>query len=218
AARCENALKVGGDYYDFIPILDTQRWGLVVGDVMGKGVPAGLIMMMTRSTLRSEVLRQGPPGEILSHLNRVMYPDLETSNRFVTLFYAEYEPSTRRLSYTNAAHPRPLFWRAKTREFFSLDLAGTLIGLTPDTVYTQDTLYLELGDVLVCYTDGFTEAAQRGGPQERFGEEKWTQQVHFACAQYETPAQILNYLYAQIHDFCDGPIDDDMTMIVLKAR
>jgi len=215
AARCENASKVGGDYYDFIPILDTGRWGLVLGDVMGKGVPAGLIMMMTRSTLRSEALREEAPDQILTHLNRVMYADLEKSSRFVTLFYAEYDPSTHRLTYTNAAHPRPLWWRARTAEFCSLELAGTLIGLNPDTPYLQATLDFEPGDILVCYTDGFTEAM---GSKERFGDENWTEQVHHACSQFTTPEEILDYLYAQIHEFCGGPSGDDMTMMVLQAQ
>ncbi len=218
AARCENALKVGGDYYDFIPILNTERWGLVLGDVMGKGVPAGLLMMMTRGTLRSEVLRQEPPAQILDHLNRVMFTDLENSNRFVTLFYAEYEPSTHRLSYSNAAHPRPIYWRAKTQELTTLEAAGTLIGLNADTTYPQETVYLESGDVVVCYTDGFTEAANGDG---RYGEDKWTEQVAWAAQHYATPEAIIDYLYAQIRAFRGSRVRDqtvdDMTIMVLKA-
>ncbi|WP_218082572.1 PP2C family protein-serine/threonine phosphatase [Anthocerotibacter panamensis] len=216
AARCENASKVGGDYYDFIPILHTERWGLVLGDVMGKGVPAGLLMMMTRGTLRSEVLREEPPDQILTHLNRVMYQDLENSNRFVTLFYAEYEPSSRRLSFCNAAHPRPLYWQARTGKFYPLEEAGTLIGLNPDTTYTQETMYLEEGDVLVCYTDGFPEAANY--ENKRYGEEHWSRDVEWAAAHHDTPEQILDYLFHKVHEFCGDTPTDDMTMMVLKAR
>jgi len=217
AARCENAAssKVGGDYYDFIPMPDAQRWGLVLGDVMGKGVPAGLLMMMTRGTLRSEVFRQESPDQILNHLNRVMYPDLENSNRFVTLFYAEYEPATRRLCFSNAAHPRPYYWQQATGTFRALEAAGTLIGLNLDTTYPEETIYLAPGDVLVCYTDGFTEAlSQRDG---RYGEENWAKQVRWAATHCETPEQILTHLYQEIHRFCGGNSSDDMTMMVLKA-
>ncbi len=216
AARCENASKVGGDYYDFIEILDTPRWGLALGDVMGKGVPAGLIMMMTRGMLRSEVLRQEPPAQILTHLNRVMFADLENSKRFVTLFYAEYNPETRQLIYSNAAHPRPFYWQADSQKFYPLDLAGTLIGLAGDTVYPQDTIYLQPGDVVVCYTDGFTEAANQYN--RRYGEELLAEQVQWACSCLSTPNEILEYLYGQIHEFCGGRSGDDMTMMVIKAN
>ncbi len=97
AAQCETAGRVGGDYYDFIPANYDQlgrsgeggshgRWSIVIGDVMGKGVPAGLIMTMTRGMLRAEVLNGHSPRKILQHLNRVMYADLDNSRRFVTLF------------------------------------------------------------------------------------------------------------------------------------
>ncbi|MGF1535289.1 MAG: PP2C family protein-serine/threonine phosphatase, partial [Elainellaceae cyanobacterium] len=122
AARCQTASRVGGDYYDFIPAnydqewsqnpndLACRRWSITIGDVMGKGVPAGLIMTMLRGMLREEVLNQHSPARILQHLNHVMYTDLENSNRFVTLFYSEYDPQTRLLSYSNAAHNPPLLW------------------------------------------------------------------------------------------------------------
>lgn len=115
AAKCQTANRVGGDYYDFIPsnfdkrgdylsVYTDERWSIVIGDVMGKGVPAGLIMTMTRGMLRAEVLNRHSPSLILGHLNQVMYADLENSSRFVTLFYSEYDPATRMLSYSNAAH------------------------------------------------------------------------------------------------------------------
>ena len=107
AAECRTANRIGGDYYDFIPtnydqlrqkdeaIADPKSisvpWSIVIGDVMGKGVPAGLIMTMTRGMLRAEILNRNSPAKILEHLNRVMYADLENSHRFVTLFYSEYD-------------------------------------------------------------------------------------------------------------------------------
>lgn len=129
AARCKPANRVGGDYYDFIPTkhnqfqlnskdiisLETGRWGFVIGDVMGKGVPAGLIMTMMRGMLRGEVLHGNSPAAILQNLNQVMYADLENSHRFVTLFYSEYDPQNRILSYSNAAHNPPLWWHAATK-------------------------------------------------------------------------------------------------------
>ncbi|MBW4699023.1 MAG: SpoIIE family protein phosphatase [Aphanocapsa lilacina HA4352-LM1] len=217
AARCQSADKVGGDYYDFIPITNTNRWGIVIGDVMGKGVPAGLLMTMTRGMLRAEVLRQDPPALILQHLNHVMFTDLENSNRFVTLFYSEYDPNTRTLHYSNAAHIPPIYWNASAGETYLLDNPGMLIGLDPESHYQQSSLQLHPGDAVIYYTDGFTEAADRNN--NRFGEQGLNQAVRWAVTHYESPEQILEYLYEQLRQFCpSGRCGDDMTLIVLKAQ
>lgn len=119
AARCRPAFQVGGDYYDFIPTRpqllgrrrEQGRWALVVGDVMGKGVPAGLLMTLLRGMLRAEVLSGHPPDRILHDLNQLAQEDLAQSHRFVTLFYSDYDPRTRLLRFANAAHNPPLIWR-----------------------------------------------------------------------------------------------------------
>ena len=181
AARCKTASRVGGDYYDFIPTSCTQvlsdpnskkecnRWGLVIGDVMGKGVPAGLIMTMTRGMLRAEVLNGHSPARILQHLNQAMYADLENSRRFVTLFYSDYDPQSRLLSYSNAAHNPPLLWQAATHSIKRLDTLGMLIGLDADSKYEDAQVQLYPGDTVIYYTDGFTDAANQNG--DRFDED-----------------------------------------------
>jgi sigma-B regulation protein RsbU (phosphoserine phosphatase) len=230
AARCKTANRVGGDYYDFIPAsydqlrsrkdgsYETGRWSLAIGDVMGKGVPAGLIMTMTRGMLRAEVLNGHSPGRILQHLNRVMYADLENSNRFVTLFYSEYDPKTQILSYSNAAHNPPLLWQAATKTIKRLDTYGMLIGLDADTHYQDAQVQLYPGDILIYYTDGFTDAANQSG--ERFDEENLTQAFLWACQHCSDPQAILDYLFQQVQDFT-GRVDrnsDDMTLIVMQVK
>ena len=104
AARCRPAFQVGGDYYDFIPTRpeligrrrERGRWAFVMGDVMGKGVPAGLLMTMLRGMLRAEVLSGLPPDRILYDLNQLALEDLSQSHRFVTLFYSDFDPRTKR--------------------------------------------------------------------------------------------------------------------------
>ena len=99
AACCRPAFKVGGDYYDFMPTRPDLsataksggRWAFVIGDVMGKGVPAGLLMTMLRGMLRAEVLTGLPPDSILHDLNQLALEDLTQSHRFVTLFYSDYD-------------------------------------------------------------------------------------------------------------------------------
>ncbi len=224
AARCKTASRVGGDYYDFIPagslgqtVDKSGRWGVTIGDVMGKGVPAGLIMTMTRGMLRAEVLNGHSPAKILQHLNRVMYADLENSNRFVTLFYSEYDPKTRILSYSNAAHNPPFVWRSATDTIGRLDTLGMLIGLDANTSYQDCQIQLFPGDLIIYYTDGFTEAANPMGVQ--FDEENLIQSFRWAALHYSDPQEILTYLFDQVQEFVGigNPNTDDMTLVVLRV-
>jgi sigma-B regulation protein RsbU (phosphoserine phosphatase) len=230
AARCQTASRVGGDYYDFIPANYDQirprksgrnesgRWSLTIGDVMGKGVPAGLIMTMLRGMLRAEVLNGHSPAQILQHLNHVMYSDLENSNRFVTLFYSEYDVATQMLSYSNAAHNPPLLWQAATGLIKRLDTLGMLIGLDMDTQYHDAQVQLYPGDTLIYYTDGFTDAANQGG--DRFDEDNLTRAFEWACQNHYTPQQIQDHLFEQVQQFVGTAhrTDDDMTLIVMQIK
>ncbi len=231
AAKCQTANRVGGDYYDFIRT-DYDRtgnketaaenspvpWSIVIGDVMGKGVPAGLIMTMTRGMLRAEVLNRNSPGKILEHLNRVMYSDLENSGRFVTLFYSEYDPVTKTLSFSNAVHNPPLLWQARTQTIQQLDAWGMLIGLDRDSKYEDAKVQLDPGDTLVYYTDGFTDAVDRDG--ERFGEENLIAAVKWAVENCNSARDILDYLFNLVEDFADNndSNSDDMTLVVVKLK
>jgi sigma-B regulation protein RsbU (phosphoserine phosphatase) len=230
AARCKPANRVGGDYYDFIPTnqnqiqldpdtgLETGPLGLVIGDVMGKGVPAGLIMTMMRGMLRGEVLHGNSPSRILQNLNRVMYADLENSHRFVTLFYSEYNPLTRILSYSNAAHNPPLWWHAATKTVTRLDTLGMLIGLDANSQYEDAQAQLEPGDIVIYYTDGLTDAAAAGG--DRFDEENFVACFSAACRYCYGPEEIVEYLFDQVQQFIgdEKQNTDDMTLVVLQIE
>lgn len=230
AALCKTANRVGSDYYDFIPAnydqirakkggrVESERWSLAIGDVMGKGVPAGLIMTMLRGMLRAEVLNAHSPARILQHLNQVMYADLENSNRFVTLFYSEYDARTRTLSYSNAAHNPPLLWQAATGTIKRLDTLGMLIGLDMDTAYHEAQVQLQPGDTIIYYTDGLTDAANQQG--ERFDEYNLERHFQWACQHCHSPQEILDYLFNQVRQFVglDRPNADDMTLIVMRVK
>ncbi len=233
AAACRTANRVGGDYYDFIPANydqpqnpseaenktgSTVPWSIVIGDVMGKGVPAGLIMTMTRGMLRAEVLNHHSPAKILEHLNRVMYEDLESSHRFVTLFYSQYDPKTRCLSYSNAAHNPPLWWQAKTNTIHRLDTLGMLVGLDTDSQYEEASIQLDEGDTILYYTDGFTDAVNAKG--QRFEEENLIQSFRNAAAQEYTPEDIVQYLFDNVQAFIGQKKHsiDDMTLVVMQVK
>lgn len=230
AAECRTANKVGGDYYDFIPTnydrISSQDvtgsssvpWSIVIGDVMGKGVPAGLIMTMTRGMLRGEILNRKSPAQILEHLNRVMYADLENSHRFVTLFYSEYDPETGILSYSNAAHNPPLWWEAATGSIQKLDTWGMLVGLDGDSSYEDAQVKLSCGDIIIYYTDGFTDAVNQDG--ERFDEDNLYPAFQWACEHCDSPQSILDYLFERVQQFIGSSnrSGDDMTLVVMQVQ
>lgn len=226
AARCRPAFQVGGDYYDFIPTRpqlqgqrrEQARWALVMGDVMGKGVPAGLLMTLLRGMLRAEVLSGHSPERILHDLNQLAQEDLAHSHRFVTLFYSDYDPKTRRLRFANAAHNPPLIWRRRRNQVDRLDAPGLLIGLQSEADYGIEQVVLESGDVVLYYTDGVTEATGFSG--ERFDEERLMRQLQTACHAGLGAQGILDQLFARLDRFvgAERQLEDDASMVVLKVR
>ena len=226
AALCRPAFEVGGDYYDFIPMhpqwigrrREQGRWALVIGDVMGKGIPAGLLMTLLRGMLRAEVLSGLPPDRILHDLNALAQEDLAHSHRFVTLFYSDFDPCTRRLRYANAAHNPPLIWHRQGGRIERLDAPGLLIGLQSEADYGCEERLLEPGDVLLYYTDGVTEAVGITG--ERFDEDRLIQAFQTACRSGSTAQMILDQLFARLDRFVgpDRTLEDDASMVVLKVR
>ena len=225
AARCRSAFEVGGDYYDFIPTQPqgsgpapaAARWALVIGDVMGKGVPAGLLMALLRGLLRAEVLSGHAPDRILHDLNQLAQEDLAHSHRFMTLFYSDFDPRTRLLRYANAGHHPPLIWRRGTGQVERLDVPGVVIGLQPGADYDTGQTLLEPGDVLLYFTDGVTEALGFRG--ERFEEHRLINQFQTACHGDLGAQEILDLLFARLDRFvgADRQLDDDASLVVLKV-
>jgi phosphoserine phosphatase RsbU/P len=135
----------------------------------------------------------------------------------VTLFYSEYDPTTRVLSYSNAAHNPPLLWRSTSPALMALDTPGMLIGLDPETTYGESQIQLESGDVLMYYTDGLTDASNQNG--ERFDEENLQAAFIEACRQYQHSQEIIDNVFSKIQTFAGDKQDqsDDMTAVVLRV-
>jgi len=227
AACCRPAFQVGGDYYDFMPtrpdLSDTAksngRWALVIGDVMGKGVPAGLLMTMLRGMLRAEVLSGLPPDCILHDLNQLALEDLSQSHRFITLFYSDFDARSRKLRFANAAHNPPLLWSAKSKSINRLDAPGLLIGLQGEAEYGCGEIILQPGDVLLYYTDGVTEAPGITG--ERFEENRLITFLDKFAREGLGAQQILEKLFERLDGFVgigDHHLEDDASMVVLKVN
>lgn len=210
AGACRPALGVGGDYYDVIDLGD-GRVGLAVGDVSGKGISAALLMASLRASLRGVTL-DGPRdfAKLMHKVNRLVY-EASASNRYATFFFASYDPATRRLDCVNAGHNPPVLLRGE--ETIRLEADGPVVGLLPFAPYTEQTLMLEPGDLLLLYTDGISEAMTR--EDEEWGEERMIQAAR--SSRHKTANQVLEDLFSAADAFTAGaPQHDDMTMLILK--
>ena len=226
AAHCRPALQLGGDYYDFMSLKtnisekrkEKARWALVIGDVMGKGIPAGLIMTMLRGMLRAEVLTGLPPDRILHDLNQLAINDLDQSHRFVTLFYSDYDPRTRKLRFSNAAHNPPLLWKNSDQKIIKLDAEGFVLGLQQNAEYNCCEIKLSEKDLVLFYTDGVIDTSNSLG--ERFDETRLIKILTKLCKQSYTSQEILNKLFKKLDDFTgqNRNLEDDASMIVFQLR
>ena len=226
AAHCRPALQLGGDYYDFMSIKPNTeerikqkgRWALVIGDVMGKGIPAGLLMTMLRGMLRAEVLTGLPPDRILHDLNQLAMYDLDQSHRFVTLFYSDYDPRTKKLRYANAAHNPPLMWKNSQQKVIKLDAEGFVLGLQKDADYKCGEIKLNKSDVILYYTDGITETSNKLG--ERYGEHNLIVNFSNLCKKNLSSQEIVNQIFKTL-DYYSGknkPLDDDASVVIFKLE
>jgi sigma-B regulation protein RsbU (phosphoserine phosphatase) len=143
--------------------------------------------------------------------------DLSQSHRFVTLFYSDYDPPSRRLRFANAAHNPPLIWRRRSGHVDRLDAPGLLIGLQSEAEYGCGQVVLDSGDALLYYTDGVTEASGLGG--ERFDEQRLAGLFQSSCRSGLGAQGILDQLFARLDRFVgsDRHLDDDASMVVLKV-
>jgi len=226
AAHCRPALQLGGDYYDFMCLKtnisekrrEKSRWAFVIGDVMGKGIPAGLLMTMLRGMLRAEILTGLPPDRILHDLNQLAINDLDQSHRFVTLFYSYYDPRTRKLRFANAAHNPPLLWKSADQKIFKLDAKGFVLGLQKDAEYRCGEIKLNQNDLVLYYTDGVTDTSNSLG--QRFDEERLIKTLTKFCKQSYTSQEILNKIYKKLDDFTgqNRHLEDDASMVIFQLK
>ncbi len=226
AAHCRPALQLGGDYYDFMCLKanisekrkEKSRWAFVIGDVMGKGIPAGLLMTMLRGMLRAEVLTGLPPDRILHDLNQLAINDLNQSHRFVTLFYSDYDPRTKKLRFANAAHNPPLLWKSSDQKIIKLDAEGFVLGLQKDAQYHCGEIKLNKNDLVLYYTDGVIDTSNTLG--QRFDEERLIKTLTKLCKQSFTSQEILNKIFKKLDDFTglNRHLEDDASMVIFQLK
>jgi len=213
---CRPALGVGGDYYDFLELPDGYL-GIALGDVSGKGIAAALMMATLQASLRSEAMRASSDlGQMIQGVNRLVF-DASTANRYATLFYAEYEPGGRTLSYVNAGHNPPMLFRKKSDGFqvLRLEAGGTVVGLLERFPFQQASITLEAGDLLALYTDGVSEAMN---PQDEEWGEAHLKETLERCYGLSAQATV-EYTMAGADAFASGaPQHDDMTLVIMRVN
>ena len=210
-ARMHPAKIVAGDYYGFITLPQGQV-GLVIADVSGKGVAAGLLMPSIEVVLQMDAPRFPSPCDLLRSFNKVVC-QITDGSRFISLFYGKLCPQSRVLEYTNAGHNPPLLIRAGA-EPIPLDKGGLVLGLLPGADYESDKVVLRPGDVLVLYTDGTVEAENPAGEQYS------TQRLATVVSSHlqQSPRDLIDTIYDSVVEFSGTPqLADDVTLLVVKT-
>ncbi len=217
AGICLPAYEVGGDYYDFVDLGPTKL-GIAIGDVSGKGVPAAIYMTLTKGILQSHAEENISPKSVLSKVNRLMYKTIE-KNSFVSMFYAIIDLQSKRLRYSRAGHNPVILAGLRDEKQEFLTPKGVALGLDDggvfDAVLEEREYDLRSGDILVFYTDGFTEARNSAG--EEFTETRLLKSV--ADAKERNATEIIDVVVRDAKRFAgDAEQHDDMTMVVVKVH
>jgi serine phosphatase RsbU (regulator of sigma subunit) len=201
---------VAGDYYDILE-LEGGDVGLVIADVSGKGVAAGLLMPSLQVALRMAVAGGAPAREFMRDFNKFMYGIMQ-GERYISLFYARLSTSSGQLDYTNAGHNPPLLIR-KDGTVRLLDRGGLVLGVLPGGDYEQEQLMVETGDVLVLYTDGIVECENPKG--EPFSTARLVKVA--AGTRHLAAEEMVAKIFADVLSFaCADECQDDATVLVAK--
>jgi sigma-B regulation protein RsbU (phosphoserine phosphatase) len=216
---CEPARLVGGDFIDYITI-NEHKYGFVVGDVSGKGVPAALFLSMCRTLFRTICVQIESPEKVLEEFNNKIIELDPSGNMFITLLYCIFDWETGKMYFSTAGHNMPFIRLAKkSREQASFEMLPPIktmvAGMIEDISFELVEIALSRGDILVLYTDGMTEAMNDKG--EMFGEAKL---IELLNNKYHLSAkQICEETVMEVKDFQIGMEQfDDMTMFVLKLK
>ncbi len=209
----ESAREVGGDFYDVIN-LEGGRIGLTIADVSGKGVPAALFMMSSRTLMKGAAIGMPEPGNVLEEVNNLLEADNEAA-MFVTLFYAVLDPETGTLLYANGGHNPPLVVHPGGASNVLPMTGGMALGVMSGFSYRQDAATLQPGDIAILYTDGVTEAMN--ARDEEFGLDRL--QAVFAERQPTSAEEVSQAVFEAVHEFAGAtPQSDDITcLIVVRA-
>ncbi len=211
AGRIQPARMVGGDAFSFYP-LASGRLAVAIADVSGKGVPAALLMSGVQASLRAFCDGHWAIPDAMRHLNHSVVRSAQ-AGKFITLFYAEVDPQSACVRYSNAGHNYPLL-RRTDGSLEPLKTGGMPLGLFEDTAFAEGQTAFAPGDSLLLFSDGVSEALD--AERHEFGEER-LERIWREIGD-RPPTEVLDRLLAELADY-RGPADqsDDVTMVVVGA-
>ncbi len=224
AMRYEPSSDLGGDFYDVFDL--SGNLALAIGDVVGKGIAAALLMSAVRATLRAHVQDLYHIDEVMARVNKALCRDTLQSE-FATVFYGVLEPSTMRLTYVSAGHDPPMLLRAgggegkaaNAKHIEELTSGGMAVGIDPAQRYARASVDLRPGDLLLGYTDGLTDAMNAS--LKRFGRPALRELLAKVVRENPTASAglILDRIYASLRDYAGGrDKTDDQTAMVVRVR
>jgi serine phosphatase RsbU (regulator of sigma subunit) len=203
--------EVGGDYFDFIPVLEHQL-GIAISDVAGKGIPAALLMAAYRASLLAEIRNQFTLRTVIAKVNGLLNESTE-AGKFVTAFYGVLDTKNAVFTFVNAGHNPPILRRSDGTIDPLLE-GGLALGILPDARYEERPVSLHPGDILLLYTDGVSEAADPDGDQ--YGTDRLEDLL--TEIKDRSARQIVDTVLDRVIKFVGGPgkLNDDLTVVCLK--
>ena len=210
------AKEIGGDYYDFITLSGRDELGIVIGDVSGKGVAAGLLMTMAKMAIHALSQQENSPREVLLKANTLLYDQIG-GQKFMTLLYLLWQAKTRTLLYSSAGHEHILIYRTATDAVEAIVSGGFMLGMMPEisTFLEETRIPFEVNDKILLYTDGVTEAQNANG--DRFGLSKLKEV--FLKHSSKPAAELMKSVKDEVYEFIgEHPQYDDITLVVLEAQ
>ena len=211
ATQWQPASGVGGDCFDVIAF-GPAKLGLCIADVVGKGIPAALLMSNLQAAVRAFATEAAHPAELCQQVNRILCGRI-AEGRFISFFYCRIDTAMGMLTYSNAGHYRPVVVHADG-SVSRLTEGGTVLGVFSDAAYDQATVAITSGDRIVLFTDGVTEA--RNAADDEFGEDRLIEAAvaHRGCSAPALEAR----LSQEVATFTGGTLQDDATLIVVAVE
>jgi serine phosphatase RsbU (regulator of sigma subunit) len=211
AGTWQPASVVGGDYFDVLKFGE-RKIGLCVGDVVGQGVSAALLMANLQASVRALTADDVSTGTLIEKLNNVICNNI-APDKFITFCYCRIDAANSRLTYANAGHWAPVLIR-KSGKAILLEDGGAPLGIFPDAKFAEAELQLEAGDRLILYTDGVIEATNSGG------EEYTIPRLSALGTRWValSAPDLLEKIRSEVTLYCNGCFHDDVTLVVLAVK
>lgn len=206
------ALSVGGDFFDVYEFND-GRVGVAIADVSGKGVPAAMFMMASRTLLKACATISTSPAAVVEQVN-TMLSDENDAMTFVTLLYGIYDPRTKEFMYANGGHNPPVIVKPNLTTELLESTGGVALGVVEDFKYQENTVALEPDSMIVFYTDGVVEAERED--KELFEMDRFCQILQGNT--FKDAEEVTNEVFSKVKEFAgENPQSDDITCLVLRT-